>query len=47
MYEWREQVEVEGLMAYGSSLVGLSQRVAAYVDISKYVGRVKSFELAA
>jgi putative ABC transport system substrate-binding protein len=32
MYEWREQVEVGGLMSYGSSLVGLSRRVAAYVD---------------
>ena len=32
MYEWREQAEVGGLMSYGSSLVGLSRRVAAYVD---------------
>jgi putative ABC transport system substrate-binding protein len=32
MYEWREQVEVGGLMSYGSSLVGLSRRVAAFVD---------------
>jgi putative ABC transport system substrate-binding protein len=32
MYEWREQVEVGGLMSYGSSLVGLSRRVAAYVE---------------
>jgi ABC-type uncharacterized transport system substrate-binding protein len=32
MYEWREQVEVGGLMSYGSSLVGLCRRVAAYVD---------------
>ncbi len=32
MYEWREQVEVGGLMAYGSSLVELSRRVVAYVD---------------
>ena len=32
MYEWREQVESGGLMSYGSSLVALSRRVAAYVD---------------
>ena len=32
MYEWRELVEVGGLMAYGSSLVALSRRVVAHVD---------------
>jgi ABC-type uncharacterized transport system substrate-binding protein len=32
MYEWREQVEVGGLMAYGSSVVTLSRRVVAQVD---------------
>jgi putative ABC transport system substrate-binding protein len=32
MYEWREQVEVGGLMAYGGSLGELSRRVAAHVD---------------
>jgi putative ABC transport system substrate-binding protein len=32
MYEWREQVEVGGLMSYGTSLVALSRRVAVYVD---------------
>ena len=32
MYEWREQAEVGGLMAYGSSVVALSRRVAAHVD---------------
>jgi len=32
MYEWREQVEVGGLMSYGNSTVDLSRRVAAYVD---------------
>jgi putative ABC transport system substrate-binding protein len=32
MYEWREQVEVGGLMSYGSSVVALSRRVAAQVD---------------
>lgn len=32
MYEWTEHVEEGGLMAYGSSLVELSRRMAAYVD---------------
>jgi putative ABC transport system substrate-binding protein len=32
MYEWREQVEVGGLMSYGSSLVANCRRVAEYVD---------------
>jgi putative ABC transport system substrate-binding protein len=32
MYEWREQAEAGGLMAYGSSVVALSRRVAAQVD---------------
>jgi putative ABC transport system substrate-binding protein len=32
IYEWREQVEVGGLMAYGSSVVALSRRVVAQVD---------------
>jgi len=32
MYEWREQVEDGGLMAYGTSLNGLYRRVASYVD---------------
>ena len=32
IYEWREHVEVGGLMSYGSSLIELSRRVAAYVD---------------
>jgi putative ABC transport system substrate-binding protein len=32
MYEWREQVEVGGLMAYGGSVVALSRRVVAQVD---------------
>jgi putative ABC transport system substrate-binding protein len=32
MYEWREQVEVGGLMSYGTSTVELSRRVAVYVD---------------
>ena len=31
MYEWREQAEAGGLMSYGTSIVGLSRRVAAYV----------------
>jgi putative tryptophan/tyrosine transport system substrate-binding protein len=32
IYEWPEQVEDGGLMSYGSSLTGTTQRVAAYVD---------------
>jgi len=32
IYEWPEQVEDGGLMAYGASLSGLSRRMAAYVD---------------
>ncbi|MCY7306368.1 MAG: ABC transporter substrate-binding protein [Rhodoferax sp.] len=32
MYEWREQVEDGGLMAYSTNLYGLYQRIGAYVD---------------
>ena len=32
IYEWPEHVEDGGLMSYGSSLTGTTQRVAAYVD---------------
>jgi putative ABC transport system substrate-binding protein len=32
IYEWPEQAEVGGMMAYGSSLAGLSTRVAWYVE---------------
>ena len=32
MYEWREQVSDGGLMTYSTSLSGLYQRVASYVD---------------
>jgi len=32
IYEWRDHVEVGGLMSYGSSLVELSRRAAAQVD---------------
>ncbi|MCW5661088.1 MAG: ABC transporter substrate-binding protein [Burkholderiaceae bacterium] len=32
MYEWREQVIAGGLMTYSTSLHGLYQRVASYVD---------------
>jgi putative tryptophan/tyrosine transport system substrate-binding protein len=32
MYEWREQVADGGLMSYSTSLYGVHQRVAAYVD---------------
>ena len=32
IYEWPEQVEDGGLMAYGTSLSGGAQRLAAYID---------------
>ncbi len=32
IYEWPEQVEDGGLMSYGSSLSGTTQRTAAYID---------------
>jgi ABC-type uncharacterized transport system substrate-binding protein len=32
IYQWREHAQEGGLMAYGTSLVGLSQRMASYVD---------------
>jgi ABC-type uncharacterized transport system substrate-binding protein len=32
IYEWPEQGEDGGLMAYGTSIAGLSQRAAAYID---------------
>jgi putative ABC transport system substrate-binding protein len=32
LYEWPEQADVGGMMAYGSSLAGLSGRVAWYVE---------------
>jgi putative ABC transport system substrate-binding protein len=32
IYEWPEQADVGGMMAYGSSLAGLSGRVAWYVE---------------
>jgi putative ABC transport system substrate-binding protein len=32
IYEWREFVEVGGLMSYGSSLIDLTRRAAVYVD---------------
>jgi putative ABC transport system substrate-binding protein len=31
-YEWREFVEIGGLMSYGSNLGDLAARVAVYVD---------------
>jgi putative ABC transport system substrate-binding protein len=47
MFGAREYAELAGLMAYGANIADLFRRSATYVDISKYVGRVKSFELAA
>jgi putative tryptophan/tyrosine transport system substrate-binding protein len=32
IYEWRECVEVGGLMSYGGSIIDLTRRVAVYVD---------------
>jgi putative ABC transport system substrate-binding protein len=32
IYQWREQAEAGGLMAYGSSVSRLSRRLASYVD---------------
>ena len=32
IYQWREHAQEGGLMAYGTSLLGLSQRMASYVD---------------
>ena len=32
IYQWREQVEVGGLMSYGGSFAEISRRVAAFVD---------------
>jgi putative ABC transport system substrate-binding protein len=32
IYQWREQAEEGGLMAYGSSVSGLARRMANYVD---------------
>lgn len=46
MSEGRDWVEAERLMSYAPSFDDLERRVATYVDISKYVGCVKSFPLA-
>ena len=32
IYEWREHVEVGGLMSYGASIVEISRRAAIYID---------------
>ena len=53
MWEWREQVEAGGLMAYGSSIVERTQRVAEYIDrilkgrapLDLPIDRPMSFEL--
>jgi putative ABC transport system substrate-binding protein len=46
LYPFREMVEDGGLMCYGASLAESLRQAADYVDISKYVGPVKSFRLA-
>jgi hypothetical protein len=46
MYPHREYAEAGGLLAYGADLRDNYRRAAIYVDISKYVGPVKSFQLA-
>jgi putative ABC transport system substrate-binding protein len=46
VYPVREYVDAGGLMSYGPNLADLWRRAATYVDISKYVGPVKSFQLA-
>jgi hypothetical protein len=35
IYEWQKHPHAGGMMAYGSSLVGLSRRVAWYVEWDK------------
>jgi putative tryptophan/tyrosine transport system substrate-binding protein len=47
MSDLREHVEAGGLMAYTVHVPDLYRRAATYVDISKYVGPVKSFLLTA
>jgi len=42
MHEVGEAVEAGVLMSYGVSLTDLFRCAASYVDISKYVGPVKS-----
>jgi len=32
IYDWREQVEAGGLMAYGGSISGTTRRIAVYID---------------
>jgi hypothetical protein len=46
MYPYREYVDAGGLMSYAPSNIDLFRGAARYVDISKYVGPVKSFPLA-
>jgi putative tryptophan/tyrosine transport system substrate-binding protein len=41
MFGPREHVEIGGLLSYSPDRADLYRRAAAYVDISKYVGRVK------
>jgi putative ABC transport system substrate-binding protein len=46
MCEGREWAAAGCLMSYAPSFSDLVRRTATYVDISKYVGPVKSFQLA-
>jgi putative ABC transport system substrate-binding protein len=41
VYELQVFVENGGLMSYGVDVPEMERRAAAYVDISKHVGRVK------
>jgi len=42
IYEHRDFTEAGGLLSYGPDVHSVNRRAAAYVDISKYVGRVNS-----
>jgi putative ABC transport system substrate-binding protein len=46
IFDERQTAEAGGLMSYSPKIADLYRRAAIYVDISKYVGRVKSFPLA-
>jgi putative tryptophan/tyrosine transport system substrate-binding protein len=46
LYPYAMYTEAGGLMSYGPSVRDAAHRTAAYVDISKHVGRVKSHRLS-